>query len=103
MRERRNVVDDMERDMAPDAEETKRAPVVGNWAAIGGGAAMLVCCLGHGLLLTLGAAGFAAVAGTALGSPAVVISAVVLFAATGALLAVRLRRRWRALSARNRS
>lgn len=83
----------MVEDMKRDDEAPRTAPVPGSWAAIGGVAAMVMCCLGHGLLLAFGAAGFTAAAGAAAGSPVVVIGAVVVFAGSGALIADRLRRR----------
>jgi len=87
------VVEDVAPDAKPEDQVRRTKPAMGSWAARGGVAAVLVCCLGHGLLLAFGAAGFAATVGGAVGSPVVVIGAVVVFAAAGALLAVRLRRR----------
>jgi membrane protein implicated in regulation of membrane protease activity len=101
--EGRDVVDVVARDAQRADEPQGTAPAAGNWAAIGGVAAMLVCCLGHGLLVAFGAAGFAAAVGAAVGNPVVVIGAVAVFAAAGALIAVRLRSRWHANSARDRS
>lgn len=89
------MIDDVEHDIKNGDNRTDTAPAAANWTAIGGVAAMLVCCLGHGLLMAFGAAGFAAAVGGAVGSPVVVIGAVVVFAAAGALIALRLRRRSR--------
>lgn len=88
------MVEDVGHEINRAEDQTDAAPAAGNWAAIGGVAAMALCCLGHGLLLAFGGAGFAAAVGGAVGSPAVVIGAVIAAAAAGALIALRLRRRW---------
>ena len=58
--------------------------------AIGAGVLMVLCCLGHTLLLGVGIAGLASAAGTATGSIAVV--AAIALVGLGALALIRHRR-----------
>ena len=64
--------------------------------AIGAGALMVLCCVGHSLLLAFGIAGLASAAGAATGSIAVVAAIALL--GLGALVLMRRRRRNRTCS-----
>lgn len=68
--------------------------------AAGAGAALVLCCVGHTLLLAFGFAGLGAAVGAVTGTTAVLIAAVVALAVAGALVAVRLRHRHRPVDVR---
>ncbi len=83
----------------PQADST--GPTTGSWGAAGAVVAMVVCCVGHGLLLAFGFAGVGAGIGALAGSPVVVLGTAVIFAVGGAVLARRVRRRRRTKSGKD--
>lgn len=68
-------------------------PERGGRLALGAGAAVLLCCVGHTVLLVFGIAWLGAAAGAFTGTTAVLTIAAIALAVTGALVALRLRRR----------
>lgn len=80
----------------PQADST--GPTTSSWAAGGAVVAMVVCCVGHGLLLAFGFVGVGAGIGALAGGPVVVLGTAVIFAVGGAVLAARVRCRRRTKS-----
>ena len=60
---------------------------------MGAGAAVLLCCVGHTLLLIFGVAWLGAAAGALTGTTAMLTRAAIALAVTGALASLRLLRR----------
>ncbi len=87
--------------MERETEADSTGPTPSSWAGAGAVVAMVVCCVGHGLLLAFGLAGVGAGIGALAGSPLVVLGTAVIFAALGAVLARRVRRRRRLQSGRD--
>ncbi|UAL29849.1 hypothetical protein K8W59_19340 [Nocardioides rotundus] len=60
-----------------------------------GAIAMVVCCVGHAVLLVAGIGGLGAVVAAVSGNTAVLVTAIALVGVAGVLAALRLRRRTR--------
>ncbi len=67
----------------------------GHGAQVTVGAALVLCCAGHALLLTLGFAGVGAAWGALAGSTVLLALAAAVLTVTGGVIAARMRRRHR--------